>query len=152
MRVPSKIQRSSLLRWSPCLLVAVSLMGCAEPPLVRTRAELARSLGQKVAVEGVYEIGETGERVRSGDIDVALDMPQDILGFGRPPLSTGSFVRVRGVVERGAMSLGVFIDEQTLAGNRNRSIVPGFVIRDAKVDKLKNPSAPPAPPEPPGAR
>jgi len=142
MRVPSKSQGVRVLRWSPCLLVAVFLIGCAQPPLVHTRAELARSLGQKVAVEGVYEIGETGERVRSGDIDVALDMPQDILGFGRPPLSTGSFVRARGVVERGAMSLGVFIDEETLAGNRNRSIVPGFVLRDAKVDKLKNPVAP----------
>jgi hypothetical protein len=124
--------------------MAVFLIGCAEPPLVHTRAELAGSLGQKVAVEGVYQIGESGEQVRLGDVDVALDMPQDYFGFGRPPLSTGSYVRARGVVQRGTMSLGVFIDEETLAGGRNRSIVPGFVLRDAKVDKLKNPSTAPA--------
>ena len=146
MRVPPTIQGARLLRWSPCLLAAVFLIGCAEPPLVHTREELTRSLGQKVAIEGVYQIGETGERVRQDDVDVALDMPQDFFGMGRPPLNTGSYVRARGVVQRGAMSLGVFIDEETLAANGNRSIIPGFVLRDAKVDKLKSPSTAPASP------
>jgi hypothetical protein len=150
MRLHFKGPGTRLLGGSSCLLATMILVaGCAQPTLVHTRAELARSLGRKVAVEGVYEVGETGERVRSGDIDVALDMPQDILGFGRPPLSNGSFVRASGVVERGAMSLGVFIDADTLAAGRDQSISPGFVLRDAKVDKLKSP---PAPSEPPRAR
>ena len=130
---------------SVCLLGLLAIFtGCAQPPLVHTREELVRNLGQKVSVEGVYQVGETGEHVKAGEIDVALDLPQDILAFGRPPLTTGTMVRASGRVERGAMSLGVFLDEQTLAGSRGRAehpIVPGFVLRDASVKELKSAAA-----------
>lgn len=141
--------RLLLVPLSTCLLVSLFLVtGCAQPTLVHTRAELVQNLGKKIAVEGTYQVTEAGEHVRAGDVDVALDSPQDILGFGRPPLTNGSQVRASGTVERGAMALGVFIDEQTLALSRGRAenpIVPGFVLRDAKVQELKIPATQPSP-------
>ena len=90
------------------LFVLIPLAGCAQPVLVHTRQELVQHLGQKVAVEGVYEIGNNGEYVRSDDIEVGLDVNPDVFGFGRPPMTNGLPVRASGTVERGAMSMGIF--------------------------------------------
>ncbi len=135
------------LRLRGFLFVLIPLAGCAEPVLVHTRQELVQHLGQKVAVEGVYEIGSNGEYVRSDDIEVGLDVNPDVLGFGRPPLTNGLPVRASGTVERGAMSLGIFIDADTLAASRGRAdhpLVPGFVLRDAKIAMTPHPTSQPA--------
>ena len=123
----------------PALFAGIFLVGCAEPTMVRTRDDLVSHVGQKVSVEGTYQIGENGEYVRSPDIEVGLDVNPDLLGFGRSPLTEGMRVHASGLVERGAMSLGIFIDAQTLAasrGNAQHPLVPGFVLRDAKVQRL----------------
>ena len=130
------------------LLVLSPFAGCAAPITVHTREEIVQHLGQKVSVEGVYEVGKGGEAVRSKDIEVSLDIVPDFLGFGRPPLTNGLPVRASGTVERGAMSLGIFIDAETIAANRGRSeqpLVPGFVLRDAKVEMLSHAATQPAP-------
>ena len=123
-----------------CISALVVLTGgCAVPPLVHTREELASHVGQKVSVEGTYEIGDNGEYVRGQDVEVGLDINPDMLGFGRSPLTNGLPVRASGKVERGAMSLGIFIDAQTLAASRGRAehpLLPGFVLRDAKVERI----------------
>ena len=144
------IQRGLSLRFfSPVLALFICnfMGGCAEPTMIRTRDELAGHLGQKVSVEGIYEIGEKGEYVRSGGIEVGLDVNPDLLGFGRSPLTEGMMVHASGLVERGAMSLGIFIDAQTLAASRSNAehpLVPGFVLRDAKVHRLIGSATQPA--------
>lgn len=128
-------------------LILVLLAGCAEPVLVHTRQELIQHLGQKVAVEGLYEIGTNGEIVRSNDIEVSLDVNPDVLGFGRPPLTNGLPVRASGTVARGAMSLGIFIDADIISASRGRAdhpLVPGFVLRDAKVAMTAHPTTQPS--------
>ena len=130
------------------LFGAIFCAGCAQPPLVHTREELVKNIGNKVSVEGIYQVGELGEAVKAADLEVALDLPQDILGFGRPPLTTGTTVRASGIVERGAMSFGVFIDEATLSVSRGRAehpLLPGFVLREARVSELKTPATQPVP-------
>ena len=136
-----------LVSFSSCLFILFSFTGCGGPPMMRTRQDLVRNLGNKVAVEGVYEMGQNGEHLRRGDIDVQLDVPPDLLGFGQVGPSEGSPIRAVGVVARGAMSLGVFIDEQTLSrqrGNSANPLAPGFVLRQAQVEIL-HPAVPKAP-------
>jgi hypothetical protein len=124
-----------------------TLTGCATPTPVSTRAELVQNLGHKVVVDGIYEVGGNGEHVRRNDADVALDIAPDILGFGRAPLNPGDHVKAVGTLERGAMSLGVFIDEQMLAASRGRGeppLAPGFVLRDAKVEQINSAATQPS--------
>jgi hypothetical protein len=129
------------------LLLGAWLTGCAAPVPVSTRAELVRNLGHKVVMDGTYEVNGNGEHVRRNDADVALDISPDILGFGRSPLNPGDHVKAYGTLERGAMSLGVFIDEQMLSASRGSGeppIAPGFVLRDAKVEQVKAPASQPS--------
>ena len=110
--------------------------------MVHSKDELVKNLGNKVALEGTYEVRETGEHVHANDFDVMLDIPGEFFNWGKAGAPEGSRVRASGVVARGAMSLGVYIDEQTLSlrrGSAERPLVSGFVLRDAKVQRLDVP-------------
>ena len=125
--------------FSACCAIVCALIGCAEPIPVHTRAEIVQNLGKKISVVGTYDVGVNGEHVSNDQIDVSLDLPDDILGFGRPPITTGSQVRASGTVERGVMMHGMYMDEDTLSHMRGRSGAPGspgFVLRDAKISVL----------------
>jgi hypothetical protein len=109
---------------------------------VHSRDELSRNIGKRVTVEGTYGVDEAGEHVRSGDLDVMLDVPPEVFGWGRGSSPDGAQVRASGRVERGAMVMGVFNDESTLSlrrGSIERPVAPGFVLRDAKVERLEVP-------------
>jgi hypothetical protein len=138
--IPFNSLRASLSSWFILLLPLLNLACSA--PLIHSRAELAKSLGKRVTVEGTYGVDETGEHVRSGDLDVMLDVPPELLGWGRDSPPAGAQVRASGRVERGAMAMGVFIDEPTLnlrRGSAEHPLVPGFVLRDAKLERLEPP-------------
>ena len=130
-----------MLRLIPLLVVPLLLsLACAQPPLVRTSDELTRNIGKKVAVEGTYEIERTGEHVRSGDLDVMLDVPPDAFAWGHPAPPEGAKVRATGIVKRGSMAMGMYIDEQTLLLSRRNvqdKLQSGFVLRDAKLESLE---------------
>jgi hypothetical protein len=114
---------------------------------MHSKAELERNVGKRVSVVGLYGVEESGEHVRNGDVDVMLDIPQEFFGWGRLGVPDGAQVRASGVVQRGAMSLGVFIDERTMSYRHDaahRPLVPGFVLRDAKVKQLEQPPPPAA--------
>jgi hypothetical protein len=107
---------------------------------VRTTDELSRNIGKKVAVEGTYEIERTGEHVRSGELDVMLDVPPDAFSWGHPAPPEGALVRATGVVKRGSMAMGMFIDEETLELSRRNvgdKLVSGFVLRSAKLEQVE---------------
>jgi hypothetical protein len=128
--------RQLLLMLAPLFLG----LACAEPPLVRTTDELSRNIGKKVAVEGTYEIERTGEHVRSGELDVMLDVPPDAFSWGHPAPPEGALVRATGVVKRGSMAMGMFIDEETLELSRRNvgdKLVSGFVLRSAKLEQVE---------------
>jgi hypothetical protein len=135
--------RASVCPW--CVLLLPLLNLACSAPLVHSRAELVHNLGKRVTVEGTYGVDEAGEHVRSGDLDVMLDAPPELLGWGRDSPPAGAQVRASGRVERGAMAMGVFIDEPTLSlrrGSADHPLVPGFVLRDAKLERLE-PQPPP---------
>lgn len=132
-----------------CLAASLSaLVGCETPIGVRTEDELVRTVGQKVTVSGRYELGRAGETLDAGTFRLALDRE----GGGLPPV--GSEVRATGVVQRGAMSLGVFINEVSLRAMRNQpnaSNVPEtvYVLRHAKLDLIDAAPPPKTRPVPP---
>ncbi len=109
--------------------------GCATPTAVKTKDELSRNVGNTVSVEGRYGVGRTGETIDAGAFTVELDRN----GGLTPPV--GAMVRASGVVARGAMSLGVFIDELSLKSMRMQHEVDGrnvpssgYVLRKASLE------------------
>ncbi len=131
------------------ILLALST-GCATPKSVLSLDDLSRNIGNKVSLDGRYEVGAAGETLDTGAFTVALDRPDTIGGGGIPP--NGSTIRATGVVARGAMALGVFIDDLSLRAmhaqkqSDTRNIPPtGFVLRSASLVPLAFPEPPPSP-------
>jgi hypothetical protein len=109
--------------------------GCATPKAVKTEDELSRNVGNEVSLEGRYDVGRAGETLDTGAFTVQLDRS----GGATPPV--GAVIRATGTVARGAMSLGVFIDELSLRSMRSqkeveaRNVPPtGFVLRKASLE------------------
>jgi hypothetical protein len=82
-------------------------------------------------------VGRTGETVDTGSFTVALDRD----GGGNPPV--GATVRATGEVAKGAMNMGVFIDDIALRAMLNqkevdeRNVPPsGYVLRKASLELL----------------
>jgi len=132
------IHRSTTRTVTPLLaLLALVAMttGCATPSAVRTEDDLSRNVGNKVTLDGRYEVGRSGETLDAGAFTVELDRS----GGVTPPV--GAPIRATGVVARGAMSLGVFIDEFSLRSMRAQKDVEsrnvpasGYVLRKASVE------------------
>src|SRR5213082_2613079 len=109
------IHRLTVIGIASLLLCLAS--GCATPKAVKTEDELSRSVGSEVSLEGRYDVGRAGETLDTGAFTVQLDRS----GGGTPPV--GATIRATGTVARGAMSLGVFIDELSLRSMRSQKEV-----------------------------
>lgn len=121
-----------------CLtFVSVSLVaGCATEP-VKNEQGLAKRIGQSATVEGVYETGATGDRVRTTWGTVPVQRKDQT---GAPP--SGAYVHASGQVARGRLTNGSF----TPSSADFRGIRPAhdLVLRDASVERHAPPATQPS--------
>ena len=129
------------------LVAVIFVSGCTEPIHVHSADELQQNLGKKISFDGIYDVDINGEYVRMDHgPNIMLDELPDILGFGKSPTSNGSTVHAHGILGRGAMVNGMFMEEGLIpyrSGSPENPVVPGFVLHDAKLDIIALPGEKP---------
>lgn len=130
------MKRAICLTFAGALLLA----GCATEP-VKNEQGLAKRIGQNATVQGVYETGATGDRVRTtwGAVPVQRKDQSN-------PLPSGTYVYASGQVARGRLANGSF----TPSSPDFRGIRPAhdLVLRDASVARHAPPATQPSSTQP----